>query len=193
MASGPYGFLFATLYQYYRNVPVVYKFRVLGVTVSDKVFLYLLSAQLLWSSFPSSVAAGLCGLLIGALYHHLEDDSALRTWRLPSFLSRFASKYFLPLLASGPVVSRGSATTMQDLNMNNSRNGSVRAGGARAARGGAGAAAGAAGAAPAPVVPSEDAIELLVGMGFPRERVWEALRTSNNDVNRAVAVLLGAQ
>lgn len=37
--------------------------------------------------------------------------------------------------------------------------------------------------------PPEQAITLLQGMGFPRDRVLQALRRVNNDVERAAAIL----
>lgn len=39
--------------------------------------------------------------------------------------------------------------------------------------------------------PSEDTIEVLMGMGYGREQVVEALQLNGNDVNRAAEHLLG--
>lgn len=39
-------------------------------------------------------------------------------------------------------------------------------------------------------VPNEEGLTLLMGMGFDREAVIQALRQSDNDVNRASNVLL---
>ena len=45
IAAGPYGFIFAALYQYYKQIPVTTRIRLLGVGFSDKVFLYILCCQ----------------------------------------------------------------------------------------------------------------------------------------------------
>jgi hypothetical protein len=45
LAAGPHGLIFAALYQYYCNVPVTVRVKILGVGLSDKIFLYILSAQ----------------------------------------------------------------------------------------------------------------------------------------------------
>lgn len=41
--SGPVGIAFSLLYQYFILVPATYRFRVFGVTLSNKVFLYTLA------------------------------------------------------------------------------------------------------------------------------------------------------
>lgn len=46
-------------------------------------------------------------------------------------------------------------------------------------------------APPAPVPPNEDAVAALMGMGYGREQVIEALQLHGNDANRAAEHLLG--
>ncbi|KAI9595854.1 hypothetical protein BDF19DRAFT_440302 [Syncephalis fuscata] len=43
--SGPYGFIFAALYQMYAGLPCAYRFHLFGITFSDKSLLYLLGLQ----------------------------------------------------------------------------------------------------------------------------------------------------
>ncbi|KAJ1531232.1 hypothetical protein HK405_001424, partial [Cladochytrium tenue] len=174
VASGPYGLIFAALYQYHRDVPVTVRVRILGVGLSDKVFLYILSAQLLWSSFFGSLTAGACGLLAGALY---KSWPALRRWRFPTWLSGACHTYIEPLLASTPTgfagvrtlgatAAAGAAVPLPDTGR--FRN----AGGVRRRAGGA---------PPAPLPPDEDAIAALQALGFEREGAAAALRATGNN------------
>ena len=42
---GPVAIMFATVYQYMRLVPPAYHFRIFGVGMSDKIWVYALAAQ----------------------------------------------------------------------------------------------------------------------------------------------------
>ena len=42
---GPVGLAFSLVYQYFSLVPTTYHFRVFGVTLSNKTFLYVLASQ----------------------------------------------------------------------------------------------------------------------------------------------------
>ena len=58
--SGPIAIMFAALYQYARLVPPAYHFRIFGLAMSDKVWVYALAAQVraslvLCFSAPSSI------------------------------------------------------------------------------------------------------------------------------------------
>ncbi|RUS14981.1 hypothetical protein BC937DRAFT_93063 [Endogone sp. FLAS-F59071] len=130
--AGPYSIMFAALYQYHRLVPVTYRFRVFGVTLSDKMYMLLClyenspisishlspfaplihhtpnSLQLLTNQFPSALAASCCGLLAGALYR--SDIGSIKQWRFPLLLRRLAARFLLPALSSAPI-ARSTATT----------------------------------------------------------------------------------
>lgn len=43
--SGPTTLIFSALYQYWRIVPWVYQFRVFGVTLNNKSFIYVVALQ----------------------------------------------------------------------------------------------------------------------------------------------------
>lgn len=45
ISSGPLPLVFSILYQYSRVVPSVYNFRIFGVSLSNKSFIYLLALQ----------------------------------------------------------------------------------------------------------------------------------------------------
>jgi hypothetical protein len=46
--SGPVGLGFSLVYQFLRLVPSTYQFRIFGVAISNKVFLYALASQVNW-------------------------------------------------------------------------------------------------------------------------------------------------
>ncbi|KAF9324389.1 hypothetical protein BG006_000560 [Podila minutissima] len=45
LPAGPYGIIFASLYQFYTLIPVMYEFKVFGIVFTDKIFMYLLGGQ----------------------------------------------------------------------------------------------------------------------------------------------------
>lgn len=102
--SGPTALAFNLLYQYSRLVPSEYRFRVFGVTVTNKVFVYILAFQLAISQPLSSTAVAAIGLLTGALYR--SDMASLKTYRLPPWFVRVSSRFLLPLVGSMPAPRR---------------------------------------------------------------------------------------
>ncbi|CAD6236313.1 unnamed protein product [Miscanthus lutarioriparius] len=68
LTSGPYGLIFASYVPFFFDIPVSMKFRIFGLSLSDKSFLYLAGLQLLFSSGRRSVVPGLSGILAGLLY-----------------------------------------------------------------------------------------------------------------------------
>ncbi|KAJ6992234.1 rhomboid-like protein 20 [Populus alba x Populus x berolinensis] len=68
LTSGPYGLIFASFVPFYFDIPVSTRFRVVGVHLSDKSFIYLAGVQLLLSSWKRSILPGICGILAGSLY-----------------------------------------------------------------------------------------------------------------------------
>ncbi|KAJ3287163.1 hypothetical protein HDU76_007865 [Blyttiomyces sp. JEL0837] len=183
--------------------------RILGVDLSDKVFLYILSAQLLWSSFPGSLIVGACGFLAGMLYK--SETLPFRRWRLPETVNKFGENHILPWLASTPSYlqptdrRRAAAASAANVAAGGgvAAAAGVRAGGVSAAglqRRGPNAAAAAAGTSSTTAVPgsadgpvNEEAVATLVGLGFGRSEVVAALRAADNDVERAAASLLDSR
>ncbi|KAI8967879.1 hypothetical protein BDF20DRAFT_897590 [Mycotypha africana] len=106
--GGPYALIFAMLYQYYRIIPVTYKFRVFGIIMTDKIFLYIIAAHLALSGISQTLVPVLCGLIAGAVYR--TDIANLKRWRFPVALQRFTSRYLKPFLSTSPI-ARSSATT----------------------------------------------------------------------------------
>ncbi|CAE6524072.1 unnamed protein product [Rhizoctonia solani] len=79
--AGPIAILFAIIYQYERIVPSAYNFRVLGITMSNKTFTYLIAFPITISHMPGSMLVALTGLATGALYR--SDITNLKSYRAP--------------------------------------------------------------------------------------------------------------
>ncbi|TPX72706.1 hypothetical protein SpCBS45565_g00010 [Spizellomyces sp. 'palustris'] len=177
---GPFGLVFAGLYQYLRAVPEPVEARGAG-----RGMIMLLGGQLLLSSFPESLVVSGCGLLAGAIYE--ANVGEIKAWRFPRLLQAMARKLVLPLVASATPQDRPSGTTIED-QMRERRERY-----AASMRGMGGSTAHRVAMAGPPPPPSPDAVAVLEGMGFSRERVLVALRSSNNDVQRAAAALLDSR
>ncbi|KAF8272102.1 hypothetical protein EI94DRAFT_1567051 [Lactarius quietus] len=102
--SGPVGLAFGLLYQYFVLVPATYHFRVFGVTLSNKVFLYILALLLAFSQPWSTTLIAVLGLSAGALYR--SDIANLKSYRLPLWFIRLSSRYLLSLVGETRAVRR---------------------------------------------------------------------------------------
>ncbi|RCH78109.1 hypothetical protein CU098_000449, partial [Rhizopus stolonifer] len=105
--SGPYALVFSALYQYHRIIPVTYKFRIFGLVMTNKLFLYVLAFQLAFSRSTQTLVPSLCGCLAGALYR--TDVGNIKQWRFPGFLQSVAHQFVKKFLISSPN-PRSSAT-----------------------------------------------------------------------------------
>ena len=110
----------------------------------------------------ASVAACVSGIAAGIIVMSI---SPLFKWRIPSFLTGFASKFILPLIQStGP---RSILRTLDTIPRTSTQP-----------------------TPPAAPSPSEQDVSLLVSMGFDRDVVIRALQRSQNNVEWAAARLL---
>ncbi|KAF9915218.1 hypothetical protein BX616_006646 [Lobosporangium transversale] len=188
LPAGPYGVIFAALYQFYILIPVMYEFKVFGVALTDKIFMYILGAQLLFSHIPGSIALSICGLLAGAIYR--SDFAGTRRWRFPKPVARFGEHFLLPIFSSSPAI-RSTATTFENRSQTRASDRPAQAmreyldvlstGGAPQ------------GATPRP--PSEEQIATLQAI-FPaatQEQAIAALNSANNNLDGAVQYLLDNQ
>ncbi|ORY98816.1 hypothetical protein BCR43DRAFT_488219 [Syncephalastrum racemosum] len=178
LSSGPYALVFAMLYQYYRIVPVITRFPVMGISLSDKIYAYMLAGQLIMSRSLLSAIPCLCGVAVGALYD--VNFLGLRQWRFPSVLRRLGSNYLLPLLSSpSPPLAPGSPSTRatpRRVSPSSSRQG------LRHRR-----------PPPPPSTPvSEENITMVASMfpNYSRDAISRALANAHNDMNRAAEILL---
>ncbi|KAI0832709.1 hypothetical protein BC628DRAFT_1441792 [Trametes gibbosa] len=92
---GPIAITSAVLYQYTRLVPPAYHFRIFGVGMSDKVWVYAIAAQLAISQFPAKLLPAAVGLLAGYLYR--SDLLQLKGWRVSAKFVRLAEAWITPL------------------------------------------------------------------------------------------------
>ncbi|KAI8362649.1 hypothetical protein BD560DRAFT_288681, partial [Blakeslea trispora] len=106
--SGPYAIIFSSLYQYHRIIPVTYRFRIFGIVMTDKLFLYVLAVQMAFSQSYQTLVPALCGILIGALYR--TDIINMKQWRFPAIVQRLTKRFIKPYLVSSPI-ARSAATT----------------------------------------------------------------------------------
>ncbi|TPX36657.1 hypothetical protein SmJEL517_g01346 [Synchytrium microbalum] len=185
IAAGPWSCLYALLYNYVSSIPITYKFKLMGVTLNDKMFVYLLAAQLLLGSYPYSVIPSACGWVTGIL---LQSDVAsvyLKKWRIPKGIWNVIDAYFLKFIESSAPMRR--STRSADGYAVDPQIARPATGGMQTNR-----AVPAVPAARPRAAPSEGNINLLIGMGFDRERVVTALQATNDDPNAATERLLGA-
>ncbi|KAJ1285858.1 hypothetical protein BS78_03G310400 [Paspalum vaginatum] len=169
LASGPYGLIFASYVPFFFDIPISMRFRVFGLSLSDKSFVYLAGLQLLFSSGRHSVVPGLSGILAGLLYRL--NTFGIRRLKLPDFATSLFSRLPWPF-SNNPY--QGLPTTEND--------GSIPARQAHQNEG-----------VPDIQDPTESSIAALVSMGFDRSSAIQALALTNYDVNLASNILLEAQ
>jgi len=218
LRPGPYGVVFSLLWRYFVEIPPISKFSLFGVALTDKLLVYALALQLLLLGPPSTVTAGLSGLLGGILASsHL---LRLGTLRFPEWLELAAHRHLRPLLQA----AGRPYTVTPVLNANLAAlHAQAQEGRPSSLLGGAGpgpfvfsalhaarqelqrppnaadhatssGGTGASGAAPpsrAPIVSEED-VGRLEELGFGRDEAKAALIANSNNVELAAAWLLGS-
>eukprot|EP00003_Mantamonas_plastica_P017418 TRINITY_DN2890_c0_g1_i1.p1 TRINITY_DN2890_c0_g1~~TRINITY_DN2890_c0_g1_i1.p1 ORF type:complete len:319 (+),score=69.50 TRINITY_DN2890_c0_g1_i1:98-958(+) len=102
LSPGQYGMIFAMFVLFNRDIPKTHRFRVFGVTLTDKVFTYLLGLQLLLSNSPQSLFAALSGIIAGVLYRSDSIGLRNRFSDLPDPIVNFFRRFCLPLIQSSP-------------------------------------------------------------------------------------------
>ncbi|CAO3662286.1 unnamed protein product [Rhizopus stolonifer] len=105
--GGPYALISSSLYQYYRIIPVTYRFRIFGFVMTDKLFMYVMASQLAFSNWIQTLVPMLCGLLAGMLYR--TDVGNIKQWRFPIFLQSLTKIVINPFFMTSPN-PRSSAT-----------------------------------------------------------------------------------
>jgi len=164
ISSGPYALIFASLLAYSRDIPTLYRFRILGFSFSDKSLIYLLGLQLLLSSWSSSLTAGMTGILAGSLYK--SGFLRLHKWRFPHSIRRIGMAIYKPLLGSTRrPLPRVDNTTVDSIPNVNARTTTAL------------------NSPPLMDPHSEEAIATLMALGFDRNDVLQALRSSQNNLD----------
>eukprot|EP00163_Fabomonas_tropica_P033336 TRINITY_DN8701_c0_g3_i1.p1 TRINITY_DN8701_c0_g3~~TRINITY_DN8701_c0_g3_i1.p1 ORF type:complete len:308 (+),score=37.47 TRINITY_DN8701_c0_g3_i1:339-1262(+) len=188
IAPGPYPFIFAGFALFYYDVPTTYHFKVMGLTLPDKIFTYLLGAELMFNVWPYGFYASLSGLVAGALYN--TDILGISSKGFPSPIRRFFARFVLPLLDTSPSprAPRGQRQPAGGRRPGVDR--LVPQPGMGMGMGGGGG-----GGVPAPprapaFEPSEGDITQLTDMGFPRDAAVRALVATSGNVAAATNMLL---
>ncbi|WIA29290.1 hypothetical protein OEZ86_011795 [Tetradesmus obliquus] len=211
LAPAPLQLVLASFVPFLLDIPPTSFFSVLGYKMSDKSFVYLAGLQLLLTSGKQSWLALAASTVAGALYK--ANFCNLKKLRLPGLLVNAIAKFFGPLLSdpgsSGPSISLTSTAPAAAAGRANSAAGGGggfgegfydapagrgpggAAGGVRQRHAGGRAAAGAAGGGGALPAASPEALAELLSMGFSRERAVAALQQAGNDLQTAIALLVG--
>lgn len=173
--SGPYGLIFSSFVPFYLDIPVSTRFRIFSLHFSDKSFIYLAGLQLLFSSWKRSIIPGLCGIIAGCLYRL--NFFRIRRVKFPEFITSFFARLSWPSMGNIPPPTAPARNIPGNVPIFAGRQMEANY--------------------PAPVSstpePPEDAIAMLVSMGFDRNSARQALIHSGNDVNTATNVLLESQ
>ncbi|KIM76387.1 hypothetical protein PILCRDRAFT_98745 [Piloderma croceum F 1598] len=98
ISSGPSSLVFSILYQYFRIVPSAYQFRIFGVHLSNKTFMYILASQLVLGHLPGSAASAIIGILTGQIYR--SELANLKAYRISPAVVGFSTRFLLPLIGS---------------------------------------------------------------------------------------------
>jgi len=98
LPAGPTPLIFAILAQYHAVIPHVYKYRIaaspappanepfVGLTFSDKSYVYLPAAQLALSQFPGSLLCAFVGWVVGYSWRNEVLPGAVTRWRIPGWM-----------------------------------------------------------------------------------------------------------
>jgi len=98
LPAGPTPLIFAALAQYHAVIPHVYKYRLatsasppsrepfVGLTFSDKSYVYLPAIQLALSQFPGSLLCALVGWVVGYSWRNDVLPGAVTRWRIPGWM-----------------------------------------------------------------------------------------------------------
>lgn len=104
LPAGPTPLIFAVFAQYHAVIPHVYKYRIatsasppstdafVGLTFSDKSYLYLLAIQLALSQFPGSFLSACVGWAVGYAWRNEVLPSSLVRWRIPGWMVGIRTK-----------------------------------------------------------------------------------------------------
>lgn len=102
--AGPISMVFTMLYQYFRLIPHAYQFKIFGLGMSDKVWVYAIAAQLLITRIPATILPAAVGIMTGMMYR--SDLLQLKSWRISHRLVVQVQTWIKPLLGEDRSVRR---------------------------------------------------------------------------------------
>lgn len=204
VTSGPFFYIYALVPFYYYYTPAMHstKYKIFGIpiTISQKLWLYVLLTELFFSFGVSSIMSGMSGMLTGLIY--LSNVFGIQRLRLPEFI--IVAFNFLGSLYSS---TGNNGNNRGNVNRNDRRMdpGGIGAGyGTNDTQGhGNGGALGTAGVGGAGFgnngvpdlsaftgPPPREMIDMLVEMGFDEASATRALRATGNNLEAAASRLL---
>jgi len=189
LPSGPYPFIFACMSLYISEIPPTYKFKLCGIPASDKLFVYLVAAQLVLANSPGSVVSGLLGILSACIYR--SETLRLHRFKFPPGLVRLCSQYILPLIEAPRAVPRhpvAFSTNSSAAQEGDRRGPRMNAQQPR----GEGIVQDTEWIDQQASVPSDQNIAFLMALGFTQDQASLALRRTHNDLQLATNLLLDA-
>jgi len=98
LPAGPTPLIFALLAQYHAAIPHIYKYRIaasaappttdpfVGLTFSDKSYVYLPAVQLSLSQFPGSLLCAFVGWVVGYSWRNEVLPGSVIRWRVPGWV-----------------------------------------------------------------------------------------------------------
>ncbi len=191
--------IFAHLVQYFSSIPSTGRFRLFGLTLTEKFFTYVMGAQLVLTGGAGAGLSALSGLLAGLLYR--ADALPLKHMVMPPPVAGACKRFVSPLLESPPALlhphTRARALYAPQQQQQQQQQQQPHQQQQQQQQQQAAFAnpllppiafpppAGAAQAAP-----SEENINALIAMGFSREVAISVLLACGNDLNLALNSLL---
>ncbi|RCH94857.1 hypothetical protein CU097_008831 [Rhizopus azygosporus] len=186
--SGPYAIIFAILYQYYRVIPVTYRFRIFGIVMTDKLFLTDVANIKQWR-FPTSVQF-LASRFILPFFTSSPNPRSSATVPIQRPIITSLSSVD-NILANGLMNRRNNTTTNTNETIASARS-SLAAEGSSSVREYLDTITGrdVVGSDLEPPSPEYTRILMTMFPDHPRETITRALSSAHNDLNRAVEIML---
>ena len=199
LANGCYSFVFALFINYCKDIPKE-KFDFFGVSVSEKIIVYILGCQMLFSSYAVLVAC-LSGLASGLICRS-NTFNVCDVFRLPVGLLNVVIRCLNVLLLSNnaPRESLINGATQSDRRQQymemyeqNVLNGQLNLLASQASNLSAPSSSGSSNAQSSSTINEEELeqnVHQLQEMGFDSEKAKQTLKNTNNDLSRATHLLL---
>jgi len=108
--EGAYSYIFGFLVLFWFEIPASYRFSILGISSNDKLFLYLFAFQLFYANLPSTGLQALCGLLAGLITQSGKFGTAKLILYLSNAMNRFLP---VPVKSFDTTVVIGGTTPLQ--------------------------------------------------------------------------------